>query len=82
MQEIKCEKIREKLYKTKLSNGLQVLIIPKKGVQKKYIIFGTHFGSIDNRFVMPNTNEEVAIPDGVAHFLAHITFHMDGYDID
>lgn len=52
------------------------MIIPKKNVKKKYVIWGTHFGSIDNRFIMPGTGEEVFIPDGVAHFLEHKMFEQ------
>ncbi len=81
MEEINCEKIKEKAYKEKLDNGLQVIIIPKKNTNKKYVIFGTHFGSIDNRFVLPNTKQEILIPDGVAHFLEHKMFEQeDGTD--
>ena len=42
--------IKEKVYIEKLENGLTVMIIPKKGVQKKYIIWGTNYGSVDNKF--------------------------------
>lgn len=81
MKEIKCDNIKENAYTEKLDNGLEVIIIPKKNVQKKYVIFGTHFGSIDNRFIMPETHEEVFIPDGVAHFLEHKLFEQpDGTD--
>ena len=55
---------------------MKVIIIPKHNLDKKYIIWGTHFGSIDNRFIMPKTNEEVFIPDGVAHFLEHKMFEQ------
>ena len=76
MKEINCEKIKEKAYWEKLENGLEIIIIPKQNVKKKYVIFGTKFGSIDNRFIMPKTNEEVFIPDGVAHFLEHKMFEQ------
>ena len=76
MKEINCEKIKEKAYWEKLENGLEVKIIPKKNINKKYIMYGTRFGSIDNRFIMPKTHEEVFIPDGVAHFLEHKMFEQ------
>lgn len=76
MKEINCEKIKEKAYWEKLENGLEVIIIPKKKINKKYIMYGTRFGSIDNRFIMPKTHEEVFIPDGVAHFLEHKMFEQ------
>ena len=77
MQIIENLKVKEKLYIEKLENGLTVMIIPKKGIQKKYIIWGTNFGSIDNHFIVPGTNEEIQIPDGVAHFLEHKMFEQE-----
>ena len=76
MKIIESSKIDEKAYVEVLPNGLTVIIIPKKNTKKKYIIWGTHFGSIDNRFIMPKTGEEVFIPDGVAHFLEHKMFEQ------
>ena len=77
MKEIYCKPIDEKAFTEKLDNGLEVIIIPKKNIQKKYIMYGTRFGSIDNKFVVPNTGEEVEIPDGVAHFLEHKMFEQE-----
>jgi len=77
MQVIENLKVKEKAYIDKLDNGLTVIIIPKNDTSKKYIIFGTNFGSIDNHFIMPNNNEEITIPDGVAHFLEHKLFEQE-----
>lgn len=76
MKVIESLKIKEKAYIEKLENGLTVMIIPKQNTSKKYVIWGTHFGSIDNHFIMPQTGEEVFIPDGVAHFLEHKMFEQ------
>lgn len=76
MKIIESTKIKEKAYFEKLENGLNIIIIPKANTNKKYIIWGTNFGSIDNRFIIPKTNEEVFIPDGVAHFLEHKMFEQ------
>ncbi len=76
MKVIESLKIKEKAYIEKLENGMKIIIIPKKNTKKKYVIWGTHFGSIDNRFIMPQTGEEVFIPDGVAHFLEHKMFEQ------
>ena len=40
MQIIENSKVKEKLYKEKLKNGLTVMIIPKKGIQKKIYYVG------------------------------------------
>lgn len=76
MKIVESSKIKEKEYIEKLDNGMTVIIIPKNNLNKKYVIWGTHFGSIDNRFIMPGTGEEVFIPDGVAHFLEHKMFEQ------
>ncbi len=76
MQIIENSKVKEKVFTEKLQNGLTVMIIPKKDTNKKYVIFGTNFGSIDNHFIMPKNNEEITIPDGVAHFLEHKLFEQ------
>ena len=76
MREIENKNIKEKCYMEKLENGLQVIIIPKKEIQKKYIIWATKFGSIDNTFIDSTTGEKVVSPDGVAHFLEHKMFEQ------
>lgn len=76
MKIIESSNIKEKAYIEKLENGLTVIIIPKENVKKKYVIWGTHFGSIDNHFIEPNSNTEVYVPDGVAHFLEHKMFEQ------
>lgn len=76
MKIIESLKIKEKAYVETLENGLKIIIVPKKNTNKKYIIWGVHFGSIDNHFIMPSTGEEVYIPDGVAHFLEHKMFEQ------
>ena len=76
MQIIENLKIKEKLYIEKLENGLTVMIIPKANTKKKFITWGTNFGSIDNNFIDPKTKEEIKIPDGVAHFLEHKMFEQ------
>ena len=76
MQIIENLKVKEKAYIEKLENGLTVIIIPKHNTSKKYVIWGTNFGSIDNKFIAPEDKEETSIPDGVAHFLEHKMFEQ------
>jgi predicted Zn-dependent peptidase len=77
MQTIYNSKVKETLYIEKLKNGLTLMIIPKKGIQKKYIIWGTHYGSNDNKFIVPGENEPIEVPKGVAHFLEHKMFEQE-----
>lgn len=77
MQIIENSKVKEKLYIEKLENGLTVMIMPKNNTQKKYMMWATHFGSMDNNFIAPEDKEEIKIPDGVAHFLEHKMFEQE-----
>ena len=77
MKIIENSKVKEKLYIDKLENGLTVMIIPKKGIQKKYVIWGTNYGSNDSKFVVPGETEETEVPKGVAHFLEHKMFEQE-----
>ena len=76
MNKIENAKIKEVCYEEILSNGLRVMIIPKKGIEKKYIIWATRFGSIDNTFIDQESGEKVNVPDGIAHFLEHKMFEQ------
>ncbi len=77
MQIIENLKVKEKLYLEKLENGLAVMIIPKPGIQKKYMIWGTNYGSNDSEFVVPGEKENTVVPMGVAHFLEHKLFEQE-----
>ena len=77
MQTIENSIVKEKMYIEKMPNGLTVKIIPKSNTNKKYAIIGTHFGSIDNNFIVPGNTEPTKIPDGVAHFLEHKMFEQE-----
>ena len=77
MEIIENKKVKEKMYSKKLENGLTIMIIPKKNVTKKYVIWGTNYGSIDSKFIVPGEKEETEVPDGVAHFLEHKMFEQE-----
>lgn len=77
MQVLENLKIKEKVYTEKLKNGLTVMIIPKKGIQKKFVIWGTHYGSNDSKFIVPGEQEVTEVPKGVAHFLEHKMFEQE-----
>ena len=77
MQIIENSKVKEKLYIEKLENGLTVMIIPKPGMLKKYMIWGTNYGSNDNKFIVPGEENITEVPNGVAHFLEHKLFEQE-----
>lgn len=82
-QTIEYKKYNEKYYRYKHSSGLNCIVVPKKGYFKKYATFATHYGSIDNEFVIPGEKEPKRVPDGIAHFLEHKLFEQkDGSVMD
>ncbi|WP_046215413.1 EF-P 5-aminopentanol modification-associated protein YfmH [Paenibacillus wulumuqiensis] len=81
MESIHYDRLQETLYHEKLDNGLEVYVLPKEGFQKTYATFATRYGSVDNHFQVEG-QEEVKVPDGIAHFLEHKMFEEpDGVDV-
>ena len=76
MQIIENLKVKEKLYIEKLNNGLTIMIIPKHETTKKYIMWATNYGSLDNKFIVPGDKEITKVPEGVAHYLEHKMFEQ------
>ena len=77
MEIIENSKVKEKVYIDKMQNGLTVMCIPKKGIQKKFVIWGTHYGSNDSKFIVPGEKDVTEVPKGVAHFLEHKMFEQE-----
>ena len=67
--------LNERVYETKLSNGLTVFVVPKPGFHKKFAIFATKYGNSDRRFKIGGRWTET--PTGVAHFLEHKMFDTE-----
>lgn len=75
--------INEKVHVYNHPSGLKAYVIPKKGYSKKYANFATHYGSINNNFIVPGETEALRVPDGIAHFLEHKLFEQkDGSVMD
>lgn len=77
MQIIENSKVKEKLYIERLENGLTVMIMPKHETSKKYVMWATNYGSLDNKFIAPGENEITVVPNGVAHYLEHKMFEQE-----
>ena len=71
------ERLNEKVFYEHLDNGLDVIIIPKKGSTNYYATFATHFGSLNYKFKAPGEENVTTVPDGVAHFLEHKLFEEE-----
>lgn len=71
-QEIK--NIEEFIYLDKLSNGLDIYMLPNNKVDNFYCTLSVNFGSVHTEFNCKN--KDVKLPNGVAHFLEHLLFNM------
>ena len=72
----------ETVYYGTHSSGLGIYIIPKKDYSQNYAIFGTRYGSVDSKFVVPGETELTEVPDGIAHYLEHKMFDQpDGSNV-
>lgn len=80
MEKLYFETLKETLYHEKMENGLEVYLLPKPGFEKTYGLFSTKFGAIDTTFVPLGQDEMIKVEDGIAHFLEHKMFDMDGSD--
>ncbi len=67
----------ETIHRAILPSGLKIFVLPKPGYTKQYATFATHYGSIDNQFKLPDTNQVLEVPDGIAHFLEHKLFEEE-----
>lgn len=75
---IESRRLKEKVLYGKHPTGLDIYIVPKAGYSSQYAIFGTKYGSIDNRFTDGKT--VTAVPEGIAHYLEHKLFESEDGD--
>lgn len=79
LEELKYPQFKETLYRTKLSNGLTVNLMPRQGFHKTYAVMTTNYGSLDNSYFDQAGNLQM-IPAGTAHFLEHKLFEKQDHD--
>ena len=61
-------------------SGLDIYVFPKK-MTTTFAVFGTRYGSIDNKFRFKKDSDITEVPEGIAHFLEHKLFdNEDGTD--
>lgn len=76
LEQISYPFLSQKLYKRHMDNGMVVYYIPKKGYKELTAILSVGFGSIDAIFT--KNGEKFEYPEGLAHFLEHQVFEIDG----
>ncbi|VLP83628.1 zinc-dependent protease [Streptococcus pneumoniae] len=68
--------VKEKVYRTRLANGLIVALLPKKEFKEVYGSVTVQFGSVDT-FVTEVYGDVKQYPGGIAHFLEHKLFERE-----
>lgn len=68
--------VKEMIYRTRLSNGLTVSLLPKKEFKEVYGSVTVQFGSIDT-LVTEVDGDVKKYPAGIAHFLEHKLFERE-----
>ncbi len=79
MEKLHYPQVDEHIYRTKLSNGLTVMVVPRPGFQKKLCYLAVDYGSIHRCCTVDG--EALNAPMGIAHYLEHKLFDMPGRDI-
>ena len=69
------ERIGERVFHTKLANGLEVRIVPRPDYVRKYAFFATRYGGMDTRFQLDG--QWLDTPPGIAHYLEHKMFDTE-----
>jgi predicted Zn-dependent peptidase len=69
--------LKDTLYTAQLDNGLTVAVLRKPGFKQATARVAVRYGSVDSRFVDPQTGQEIHVPDGIAHFLEHKLFEEE-----
>ena len=68
--------VKEKIYRTRLSNGLTIALLPKKEFKEVYGSVTVQFGSVDT-LVTEVDGDVKEYPAGIAHFLEHKLFERE-----
>lgn len=68
--------VKEMVYRTRLSNGLTVALLPKKEFKEVYGSVTVQFGSVDT-LVTEVYGDVKEYPGGIAHFLEHKLFERE-----
>ncbi len=75
MRTTEYPRLGEKVFRTHLSNGLEVVTVSKPFHARSYAFFAARYGGMDLRFRLDGRWRDT--PAGIAHFLEHKMFDME-----
>ena len=76
----RSEILGEEVHRYELASGLRVLVHRKPDYRKKFAVLCANYGSVDSRFVDPESGVVRDMPAGIAHFLEHKLFEQEDGD--
>lgn len=74
MNEIEIKGLNEKIYTTKLDNGLNIVMWVNNNTKMFYSTLSVKFGSINTKFKV--NNKSYKVPYGIAHYIEHLKFNL------
>ena len=72
MRRFDYPRLGERVFRKKLDNGLEVVVVSKPSHAKRYAFFATRYGGMDLRFRLDGRWQDT--PAGIAHYLEHKMF--------
>ena len=72
MRRFEYPRLGERVFRKKLDNGLEVVVVSKPSHAKRYAFFATRYGGMDLRFRLDGRWQDT--PAGIAHYLEHKMF--------
>lgn len=72
MRTLEYPKLAERISRSRLSNGLELVVVHKPYHAKSYAFFATRYGGMDLRFQLDG--QWLDTPAGIAHYLEHKMF--------
>ena len=68
-------RLGEKVFRRRLSNGLEVVVVNKPFHARRYAFFAVRYGGMDLRFRLGGQWQDT--PAGIAHYLEHKMFDTE-----
>ncbi|AUS84889.1 pitrilysin family protein [Lysinibacillus capsici] len=74
MECIQYDKLGLSIFCETFSNGLELHMIPLKGMSQTFAVLNVNIGANDTAFINTTTKEKIEFPLGTAHFIEHLMF--------
>lgn len=78
---VKNERTNEQYTYIKHPTGLDIYIWKMENYSTTHALFGTKYGSINNKFKTKNDKDFITVPNGIAHYLEHKLFENEDCDV-